>query len=109
MSFKVSNKPLLLATFPTSPASRSYKQSSFLDTRGCAPSCCVELFVILREAIYNIAKHDKNIITNNGCLVRQFQIQLRVCSNKMYLGLVPKPNLVRSSTSDYRESRFSLL
>lgn len=31
MSFKVSNESLLLATFPTSPASRADKQSSFLD------------------------------------------------------------------------------
>lgn len=91
MSFKVSNELLLLATFPTSPASRAYKQSSFWDTRGCAPSYCVELFIRLREAIYNIAKQDKNIITNNGCLVRQFQIQLKVCSNKCTLAWFQSP------------------
>lgn len=103
MSFKVSNEPLLLlAIFPTSPASRAYKHSSLLDTRGCAPSYCVELFIRLREAIYNIAKQDKNIITNNGYLVRQFQIQLGVCANKMYLGPVAKPNTVLSSTLDHR-------
>lgn len=80
--------------FPTSPASQAYKQSSFLEFKECVPSYCVELFIRLREAIYNIVKQDKNIITNNGCLGRQFRIQLKMCSNKMYLGLVTKPNIV---------------
>lgn len=88
--------------FPTSPASLTYRQTSFVDTRECAPSYCVELFIRLREAISNIAKQDKAIITNNGCLVRQFQIQLKVCSNKMFLGLVTKSNIVLNPASDYR-------
>lgn len=77
-SFKVSDEPSTLPTFPLkSPASQVYQQSSFLDTRGCIPSYCVELFITLREAIYNFVKLGENIVTNNGCLVREFQMQLK--------------------------------
>lgn len=88
--------------FPTSPASTVCKQSAFLATWGRAPSHYVELFIALKAAIHNFVKQDKNIVTINGCLARQFQIQLKVCSNKMYLGLVTKLYTVLNPTSEDR-------